>query len=76
MCWPNSEVTDRTCKLPVHWGAAACRPLPTATSCAHGLRAAVQGQRVYEKLRVERMNARREGMRKKRAADAAAEKDK
>eukprot|EP01025_Chloroclados_australasicus_P057384 TRINITY_DN714_c0_g1_i1.p1 TRINITY_DN714_c0_g1~~TRINITY_DN714_c0_g1_i1.p1 ORF type:complete len:310 (+),score=20.84 TRINITY_DN714_c0_g1_i1:106-930(+) len=32
-------------------------------------------QRAYEKLRVERMNAKREGLRKKRAAEAAAEKD-
>ena len=36
----------------------------------------MQKGRVYEKLRVERMNARREGMRKKRAAEAEAEKDK
>lgn len=37
----------------------------------------LQDQRVYEKLRVERMNAKRDGMRKKRAADAAAaEKEK
>lgn len=35
-----------------------------------------QGQRVYEKLRVERMNAKREGIRKKRAAEEAAEKEK
>ena len=37
-------------------------------------RQCVQKTRVYTKLRVERMNARREGQRKKRAADEAAEK--
>lgn len=37
----------------------------------------LQAQRAYAKLRVERMNAKRDGMRKKRLADAAAaEKDK
>lgn len=36
----------------------------------------VQKQRVYAKLRVERMNAKRDGERKKRAADEAAEKEK
>ena len=36
-------------------------------------RGCVQGQRAYEKLRVERMNAKREGMRQKRKADAEAE---
>lgn len=36
----------------------------------------VQKQKVYAKLRVERMNAKREGERKKRAADEAAEKEK
>lgn len=36
----------------------------------------VQKQKVYAKLRVERMNAKRDGERKKRAADEAAEKEK
>jgi hypothetical protein len=36
----------------------------------------VQKQRVYAKLRVERMNAKREGERKKRLLDDAADKDK
>lgn len=36
----------------------------------------VQAKRVYEKLRVERMNARREGVRKKKAAEEAADKEK
>lgn len=36
----------------------------------------LQQGRVYHKLRTERMNAKREGFRKKRAAEEAAEKEK
>lgn len=52
-------------------GKHACPEWPvTSAACL------LQTQRAYAKLRVERMNAKRAGMRKKRIADAEAEKDK